>query len=70
MCEGVMPEILYATKFDKNSDLGKEIMNRSDNIKTEDRFPVSDQGYTTGKLFDGIQCQILLDTLASKSFMS
>ena len=28
------------------------------------------QGYTEGKLLDGTECQILLDTGASKSFMS
>ena len=28
------------------------------------------QGYTVGKLLDGTECQILLDTEASKSFMS
>ena len=28
------------------------------------------QGYTVGKLLDGTECQILLDTGASKSFMS
>ena len=31
---------------------------------------MSEQGYTTGKLLDGAECQILLDTGASKSFMS
>ena len=31
---------------------------------------MSEQGYTTGKLLDGTECQILLDTIVSKSFMS
>ena len=31
---------------------------------------MSEQGYTTGKLLDGTECQILLDTGVSKSFMS
>ena len=34
------------------------------------KFPISEQGYTVGKLLDGMECQILLDTGASKSFMS
>ena len=34
------------------------------------KFPFSEQGYTTGKLLYGSECQILLDTGASKSFMS
>ena len=36
----------------------------------EESFPISEQGYTLGKLLDGTECQILLDTGASKSFMS
>ena len=39
-------------------------------IKVEERFPISEQGYTIWKLVDSTQCQILLDTGASKSFMS
>ena len=31
---------------------------------------MSEKGYTTGKLLDGTECQILLDTRASKSFLS
>ena len=31
---------------------------------------MSEQGYTIGKLLDGAECQILLDTGASKLFMS
>ena len=36
----------------------------------EQRFPISKSGYTVGKLMDGMECQLLLDTGASKSFMS
>ena len=36
----------------------------------EQRFPISKSGYTVGKLMDESECQILLDTGASKSFMS
>ena len=31
---------------------------------------MSEQGYTTGKLLDGTECQILLNTGSCKSFMS
>ena len=34
------------------------------------RFPISEQGYTVGKLLDGTECQILLDAEANKPFMS
>ena len=33
----------------------------------EQRFPISKSGYTVSKLMDGTECQILLDTGASKS---
>ena len=36
----------------------------------EQRFPISKSGYTVGKLMDWTECQVLLDTGASKSFMS
>ena len=39
-------------------------------MKTEESFPISEHGYTLGKLLDGTECQLLLDTGASKSFMS
>ena len=39
-------------------------------MKAEESFPISENGYTTGKLLDGTKCQLLLDTGASKSFMS
>ena len=36
----------------------------------EEKLPVSKSGYTVGKLMVGTECQILLDTGVSKSFMS
>ena len=39
-------------------------------LTVEERFPISKSGYTVGKLMDRTKCQILLDTGASKSFMS
>ena len=62
---GVKFEILNMTRFDENSDLTMTYLGRA-----EERFLMSEQGYTTGKLLDGTECQILLDTGASKSFMS
>ena len=62
-------------RFDDNSDLsttylGKSDRSKNDNIKAKEYFPISELGYTLGKLLDGTECQILLDTGASKSFMS
>ena len=45
-------------------------MVRDHKMVAEERFPMSKQGYTTGKLLDGTECQTLLDTGASKSFLS
>ena len=36
----------------------------------EEKFSITEQGYTVGKVLDGTECQILLDTGSSKSFMS
>ena len=36
----------------------------------EEKFSITEQGYMLGKLLDGTECQILLNTGTSKSFMS
>ena len=73
--EEIQSEILSTTGCDENSDLstthlGKADKSKINKIKAEESFPISEQGYTMGKLLDGTECQILLDTGASKSFMS
>ena len=45
-------------------------MEGQDKLKAEKSFPISENGYTLGRLLDGTKCQLLLDTSASKSFMS
>ena len=50
--------------------LGRIDTTREIKIKSEDKFPILQQGYTIGKLLDGTECQILLETGASKLFMS
>ena len=72
---GIQSEIISTTRFDENSDLrttylGKVDRSQNNKIKAGESFPISKQGYTMGKLLDGTECQILLDTGASKSFMS
>ena len=73
--EDIYAEMVYASKFDENSDLsttylGQTDMTRSSKIKAEERFPITGQGFASGKLLDGMECQILLDTGATKSYMS
>ena len=67
--------MMNTTRFDENSDLsttylGKSDKTRNDKLKAEESFPISEHGYTLGKLLDGTECQLLLDTGASKSFVS
>ena len=51
--------------------MGKiENKGNQNNLKAEESFPISENGYTLGRLLDGTKCQLLLDTGVSKSFMS
>ena len=66
--EGIHSDIVSSNRCDENSDisttyLGK-IENREDQdkLKAEESFPISKNGYTLGRLLDGIKCQLLLDT--------
>ena len=66
--------MISTTRFDENSDLsmthvGRIDITRASKIKAEEKFPISEQGYTIGKFLDGTECQILLDIGASKLFM-
>ena len=44
-------------------------MTRETKIKAEEKIPITGQGYTLGKLLDGTDCQILLDTGAQASYI-
>ena len=69
-------DIVSSSRFDENSDismtyLGKRGQEESqDKLKAGESFPISENGYTLGQLLDGTKCQLLLDSGASKSFMS
>ena len=56
--------MVYDNKFNENSDLsmmylGQTDMMRDTKIKAEERFPITGQGFASGKLLDGMECQIL-----------
>ena len=73
--EGIHSEIVSSNRFDENSDismtyLGQVDKESQDKLKTEESFPISEHGYTLGRLLDGTGYQLLLDTGVSKSFMS
>ena len=36
--------------------LGRIDMTRASKIKVEEKFPISEQGYTVEKLLDGMEC--------------
>ena len=68
-------ETLSTSRFDENKDLNKTYLGRVDVIKeskirAEESFLISEQRYMMGKLLNGMECQVLLDTGVSKSFMS
>ena len=73
--DGIKAEISQVTSFDKSTDLStiyleKTDVTRDQAIKAEERFPISGQGYTNGKLLDQTECSILIDTDAGKLYMS
>ena len=45
-------------------------MIQDDDLMIEEKFLITEPGYTVGKLLNGTECQTLLDTGAGKSFMS
>ena len=73
--DNVYAEVVTTSRFDENVDLsttylGRIDMKREEVLKAEESFPISEQGFVKGKLINGKECQILLDTGASKSYMS
>ena len=74
MFDGVYAEVVVTSRFDENVDLsmtylGRNNMQREEKLKAEESFPISEQGFAKGRLKSGEECQILLDTGASKSYM-
>ena len=75
MYGGIHADVVCTNRFDESSDLsmtylGKTKMTRERKVKAEEKFPILGQGYTLGKLLDNTDCQILLATGESKSYMS
>ena len=71
----IYAEVVTMNKFDENVDLsitylGKIGMRREDVMNAKESFPISEQGFVMGRIWNGEECQILLDTGASKSYMS
>ena len=61
--EGIHSEIVSSNRFHENSDLSTTYLGRVDKesqhkLKEEESFPISEHGYTLGRLLDGTECQI------------
>ena len=75
MYDEIYAEVVTTSKFDENVDLsttylGRIDVKREEVMKAEESFPISEKGFVMGKLLNGEECQILLDTGASKLYMS
>ena len=73
--EGIYVEIVSSDRFDEDIHLstkylGQMDMTRDMEVKARENFPIMVHGYTKGKLLDGTECGILVDTGMSKSYMS
>ena len=74
MYDGVYAEVINTNRFDEDMDLsttylGHVDMSRKTEIRAEESFAMNAAGHTRGELLDGTECEILIDTGASKSYM-
>ena len=57
--EGIQLGIVSSSRFDENSDISMMYLGRighkesQDKLKVEELFPISENGYTLGRLLDG-----------------
>ena len=75
MYKGAYAEVISTDRFDEDTNLstmylGQVDISRSTEVKAEESFPITAREYTKGQLLDGTDCEILIDTGASKSYMS
>ena len=73
--EGIHSEVVSSNRFDEDSDISTTYLGRVNRenqhkLKAEESVPISEHGYTLGRLLDATECQLLLNMGASKSFMS
>ena len=66
---------MSSDRFDEDTDLSTMYLGQVNitwemEVKAEENFPITMHGYTKGKLLDGTECDILVDTGVSKSYMS
>ena len=63
--DGINSDIVSSSRFNKNSDISATYLGKignmegQDKLKAEESFPISEDGYTLGRLLDGTKCQLL-----------
>ena len=63
--EGIQLDIVSSNRFYGNSDISMTYLGQieqkgsQNKLKAEESFPISENGYKTGKLLDGTKCQLL-----------
>ena len=73
--EGIQSDIVSSSRFDENPDISTTYLGKiehkegQDKLKAKESFPISENGYTLGRLLNGAKCQLLLDMGAKKFFM-
>ena len=73
--DGVYAEVISTNRFDEDTDLsttyiGQVDMSRKTEVNAEESFAMNAAGHTRGELIGSTECEILIDTGASKSYMS
>ena len=73
--DGVYAEVISTNRFDEDTDLsttylGQVDMSRKTEVKAEESFAMNAAGHTRQELLDDMECEILIDTGMSKSYMS
>ena len=73
--DGVYAEVISTNRFDEDMNLsttylGQVDMSRKTEVKAEESFAMNTAGHARGELVDGTECEILIDTGASKSYLS
>ena len=60
--EGIQSHVVSSSRFDENSNISTTFLGKieskegQDKLKAEESFPISENGYTLGRLLDGTKC--------------
>ena len=73
--DGMYAEVISTNRLDEDMALSTAYlcqvdMSRKTEVKAEESFAMNVAGHTKGEFLDGTECEILIDTGVSKSYMS